>query len=329
MLIKDDISMPEAEYIPTPSFFLNHLFKGVLRTGGFHTFWGREGSGKTTIALRTAAIAQKMGYMPVIIDTEHALDKNRIERDCGIERPYHHIQKNILEDVNDILLPMMREEGSKYFIIIDSINFLIKQQFVNNDDSQGGMAMPARSQTEFCMKVLNELSVNHLIMILAHTTVDLGGNRPAIVGKFAKMVEHTSANIVKLLPSFSTTGSNPATLRAKGDNTIIYQEIFWEIQKSKQGPLKGTKGSYRFYPATATIDSDREIIKLASRLNILDASSQGWLKLDGKSFRESAVVDMLKNDNEFKSDILNQIQTTKGTYIDFLSTSREEENAGG
>ena len=63
-------TMPTHDVIATPSIGLNRALGGGLNTGATHLFWGTPSVGKTTMCFRIIAEAQKLGYRPVIIDSE-------------------------------------------------------------------------------------------------------------------------------------------------------------------------------------------------------------------------------------------------------------------
>ncbi len=292
--IVNDQAMPEPIVIPTPSLQWNHLLGGGLWTDRIHTFWGNSGGGKSTMMLKTMAIAQAMGFTPVIIDSEGTMTREYMAK-CGIDNSdkVYFPHANFLEDIEKEVLPMMREPDSKYVFLFDSINGIIKQQFYDKDDKGGGMALYARSQNELAMKLSGHLNPNHLILFVCQQTVDLSGTMAMTVGKYGNAVEHFSTNIIKIFASGSQK-----TMDRNDDGTIIAHDVLWTITKSKQAPIRGTTGSYKFSPATAGIDNTEEMIDIAGLYGIIDASKKGWYTYKGQSMRKSELAELLSDADE-------------------------------
>ena len=91
--------MPIHEIIPTPSIGLNRALGGGLHTGASHLFWGTPSVGKTTMCFRIIAEAQKLGYRPVIVDSESSYNDEYAIK-CGIDvQDIVVIQSTVVEDI--------------------------------------------------------------------------------------------------------------------------------------------------------------------------------------------------------------------------------------
>ncbi|MGA1256553.1 MAG: hypothetical protein ACO3YX_06010, partial [Candidatus Nanopelagicaceae bacterium] len=91
--------MPTHQVIPTPSLGLNKALGGGLNTGATHLFWGTPSVGKTTMCFRILADAQKLGFRPVIVDSEYSYS-DEYARKCGIDtEDIVVVQSTIVEDI--------------------------------------------------------------------------------------------------------------------------------------------------------------------------------------------------------------------------------------
>lgn len=284
--------LPMHEIIETPSFGLNYALGGGLWTGRFHTFWGNPSAGKSTLSLHTLADAQDKGFTPYIIDSEGSITDAWVEK-CGIKLDNRIVlRRTIVEDILKEVLPAMREEGGRYAFLFDSINTMVAEQFYKNDDSQGGMAMYARSQTFMLQKLANELiaNTNHIVIMVAQQTMDLSGSYPQAAAKIGNATHHWSSNIIK----FYASQAAKSTIRDES-STILDHEVFWTISKSKQRPVIGAKGGFWYNPSNAEIDMRKEVLDLAVKNGVIERAGPyyriGDEKYQGRAKALEAMTD--------------------------------------
>ena len=168
--------MPENEVIPTPSLALNRALGGGLNSGATHLFWCMPSVGKTTMCFRIISQAQKMGYRPVIIDSEYSYSDVYAEK-CGIDiDDVVVIQSTIVEDILKSLVPYLNHPDEKHIFLFDSLSNIIKEEFYDKPDGGKALGLQARSQGYFLQKLVNHLHKEKNIMLfVAHQTVDLSG----------------------------------------------------------------------------------------------------------------------------------------------------------
>ena len=264
LIVKGGEKIPSPEVIPTPSYGMNYILGGGWWTGRVHILWGNPSAGKTTFALYVAAEAQKMGYHLIYIDSEKSATDEWLVK-CGIdinERTY--IQSNKLEDINKHVLPMLREKGSKYIVIVDSINTIVNESFYNKDDNATQIGMYARAQSQMFQKLADVVTVDHMVICIAQQTSVSSGMFFKQAGKFGQVAEHWATNIVRLSTNNSTDDNTKDT-----DGRITARKVTWKFEKSKQKPIVGTLGDYWFSPMNADIDRSREIFHLAVRNKVI------------------------------------------------------------
>lgn len=128
------------EWIPTGNYILNacmsgDLFKGVP-TGRVTTFAGPSSTGKSYLAVSVCREAQKLGYMPIYLDSEGAIDTAFVTRlGCDGEK-FIIKQVNSIKEVSQFVLNICeqfqkaKEEGKevKVILVLDSLGNLTSEK---------------------------------------------------------------------------------------------------------------------------------------------------------------------------------------------------------
>lgn len=279
--------MPVHEVIPTPSIGLNRALGGGLHTGASHLFWGTPSVGKTTMCFRIIAEAQKMGYRPVIVDSESSYNDEYAIK-CGIDvDDIVVIQSTVVEDILKNIYEFLTHPEEKHIFLFDSISNIIKEEFYDKPEGGKAMGLQARSQGFFLQKLVNYLHKERNIMLfVAHQTVDLSGMFAVTKGKMGNTVHHNMHNIVKLFLSMSKS-----EMERDDSNLITSQKATWTIEKSKQTPSIGTAGYYYVLPQEGKIDMDRELIDIAVDSGIIQRKG-AWYTYDDSKWNGLTTIDL-------------------------------------
>jgi len=258
--------MPVHQIIPTPSLGLNKALGGGLNTGATHLFWGTPSVGKTTMCFRIIANAQKMGYRPIIVDSEYSYS-DEYARKCGIDTDdIVVVQSTVVEDILKHLIGYLNHPDEKHIFLFDSLSNIIKEEFYDKPDGGKAMGLQARSQGYFLQKLVNHLHKERNIMLfIAHQTIDLSGMYAVTKAKMGNTVHHNMHNIVKLFLSMSQK-----EMERDESSRITSQRATWTIEKTKQLPTIGTTGYYYVLPELGSIDQNRELIDMAIESNIIE-----------------------------------------------------------
>lgn len=270
--------MPSHEIIPTPSLGLNKALGGGLNTGATHLFWGTPSVGKTTMCFRIIANAQKMGYRPIIVDSEYSYS-DEYARKCGIDTDdIVVVQSTVVEDIMKHLIPYLNHPDEKHIFLFDSLSNIVKEEFYDKPDGGKAMGLQARSQGYFLQKLVNHLHKEKNIMLfVAHQTIDLSGMYAVTKAKMGNTVHHNMHNIVKLFLSMSQK-----EMDRDESSRITSQRATWTIEKTKQLPTIGTTGYYYVLPEKGSIDTSRELIEMAIEYNIIDRRGAWYTYGDSK-----------------------------------------------
>jgi recombination protein RecA len=116
----DDGSLKTFVRIPTGSVALDIALGGGIPEGRFTELVGDYSVGKSTLAVKILANAQKAGYVCALLDAEGTSDKDYLEY-LGVD--VHHLyysRPDGLEEATQLLIDLQRS-GKVHFAVLDSI----------------------------------------------------------------------------------------------------------------------------------------------------------------------------------------------------------------
>jgi recombination protein RecA len=279
--------MPIHDVIPTPSIGLNQALGGGLNTGATHLFWGTPSVGKTTMCFRIMAEAQRMGYRPVIVDSESSYNDAYAEK-CGLDiSDVVVIQSTIVEDIMKNLIGYLTDDKEKHIFLFDSLSNIVKEEFYDKPEGGKAMGLSARSQGYFLQKLVNYLHKERNIMLfVAHQTVDLSGMYAITKAKMGNTVHHNMHNIVKLFLSMSK-----GEMEREENNMITSQRATWTVEKTKQIPTIGATGYYYVLPQMGMIDRKRELIDIAIDMGVI-VRKGAWYAYEDSKWNGLGAIDL-------------------------------------
>jgi recombination protein RecA len=294
-------TMPVHDVIPTPRIGLNRALGGGLNTGATHLFWGTPSVGKTTMCFRIIAEAQKLGYRPIIIDSESSYNDEYAAK-CGIDTSdVVIIQSTVVEDIMKNLIGYLTDDKEKHIFLFDSLSNIIKEEFYDKPEGGKAMGLQSRSQGYLLQKLVNYLHKERNIMLfVAHQTVDLSGMFAVTKAKMGNTVHHNMHNIVKLFLSMSK-----GEMEREENNMITSQRATWTVEKTKQIPTIGATGYYYVLPQEGRIDQDREIIDIAIEMDIIQRKG-AWYNYEESKWNGMGAIEL--TDKQVK-EILKRINS--------------------
>jgi recombination protein RecA len=148
----------EVPVIPTGSLSLDTaLGIGGIPRGRAIEIYGKEASGKTTLALHIAAESQKRGGTVAFIDVEHALDP-KYAKTLGVNTEDLLIsQPNTGEEALEIAEMLVRS-GAVDLITIDSVAALVPKAEIEGEMGDSHMGLRARLMSQALRKLTGVLS---------------------------------------------------------------------------------------------------------------------------------------------------------------------------
>jgi len=135
-----------------------------LPRGRIIEMFGPEASGKTTIALHTAASAQKAGGVSAIIDAEHALSPVWAKK-CGINLERLLVSQPESGEEALEITEMLVRSASVDVIIIDSVAALIPRAEIEGEMGDAHVALQARLMSQALRKLTAAIGKTKTIVI--------------------------------------------------------------------------------------------------------------------------------------------------------------------
>lgn len=181
-IIADNSLGNVSEWISTGSLSLNSIISGNMFNGipcgRITTLMGESGTGKSYIAARTAANAQKQGFEVIWFDSENATSAPFVEN-MGVNiNTLNHLPITTLEDFRNQtyqILDMLEEKhvGEKYMIVLDSLGNLPTEKELrdaeegHNASDMGLRAKIIKSMTRLITAKVAKLNI--AVLLTNHT----------------------------------------------------------------------------------------------------------------------------------------------------------------
>jgi len=172
---------PDKERLPFGYKCLDKLTGGGILRGNFTTIWGSKGTGKTSIAYRMIAEAQKNGLIAAYIDMEKAYDAEWA-KSFGVDtEELIYFACDTAEDTLDIFIKLTKEKVVD-LIVLDSIQSLSPhgEQYEGKGEKEKSlvsdtMALLARKLSQFFRIVTPYVSkAKCAVLLIGQARMDLG-----------------------------------------------------------------------------------------------------------------------------------------------------------
>jgi recombination protein RecA len=152
--------------VPTGIYAVDY---GVIGVGGMPKgriieIFGTEGGGKTTLALRTIASAQRAGGRAAFIDVEHALDPTWAGKNGVIVPELLVSQPDYGEQALDVTARLL-ESMAFDVIVVDSVAALIPKRELEGDFGDSHVGLQARLMSQAMRKLTAIVSRSNCVLI--------------------------------------------------------------------------------------------------------------------------------------------------------------------
>ena len=272
---------------------------GGYPKGRIIEIFGRESSGKTTIAVHAIAEVQKTGGRAAFIDAEHALDPVYAKK-LGVDTDELLLsQPDTGEQALEIVEALVRSEAMS-IIVIDSVAALVPQAEIEGEMGDSHVGLQARLMSQALRKLGGIVNKTNTICIFINQLREkvgvMFGNPETTPGGRALKFYSTVRLDVRRAEQIKV-GSD-----VLGNKTII------KVVKNKVAPPFKTAEVEIMYGEG--ISKTGEIIDIASNLGILDKSG-AWYSYKGEKIgqgKENAKL-VLKNNPALYKEIEEKVRT--------------------
>lgn len=270
---ENDADYHTVEAIPTPSLKLNQC----LRIGGFPVgrvveVFAPEGTGKTTLAIQTAAKAQANGGYVGIINAEYAFDPQYAEAlGLDISRVIVMNPNNgeeAIEMARDLAL-MFKRHNKPSMIVFDSIAALVPKAEIEGDIADANMGLHARLVGKLMRSVTPNLNLTCFVVI--------NQIRMKLGVMFGSPETTPGGNAIKFFASLRLD----VRIREKHDD---YNDVEIKVVKTRFGkPYQSIKTRLVFGKG---FDSVYDMIDVAEDLDIIQKNGGGVYSLNSEKLAQ-------------------------------------------
>lgn len=276
---------------------------GGLPKGRVVEIYGPESSGKTTLALSTAAQAQKAGGTVAFVDAEHALDVSYATK-LGVKVSDMLIsQPDTGEQALEITETLVRS-GAVDVLIVDSVAALTPKAEIEGDMGDSHMGLQARLMSQALRKLTGSINRSQTLVIFINQI------RMKIGVMFGNPETTTGGNALKFYSSVRLDVRRIAGLK-KGEE-IIGNRTIVKVVKNKLAPPFARAEFDLLY--NEGISQSGEILDLALKEGVIEKSG-AWFSFEGEKLGQGrdaarmAIKQQVELRNKIKKS-LKKAQTT-------------------
>jgi recombination protein RecA len=305
--------------IPTGSLSLDSAL-GVwgFPRGRVVELYGKEHSGKTSIALSTIGCAQRAGGKAVFIDVENALDPLFAIKNGANYQELIHVKPKSGDDAMNALdywLKKNTEAGVCLIdvIVVDSVAALVTEGQIDKDIGGADVAVAARLMSQTMRKItpfLGETVVIFINQIREKPGVMFGPTEETPGGKALKFYSSVRCAVGKketlyLMADGSVEGYNDSSKKKIKE---VGRRVTVKIDKNKVAP-KGIAAEFDYVEGVGII-REREIAVVGIDYGIITQAGAFYTLPDGTKAQGFAnLVNAVKDSPALQDSILDQIKT--------------------
>jgi len=254
---------------------------GGLPKGRVVEIYGPESSGKTTLALSTAAQAQKKGATVAFVDAEHALDVSYAKK-LGVKVSDMLIsQPDTGEQALEITETLVRS-GAVDVLIVDSVAALTPKAEIEGDMGDSHMGLQARLMSQALRKLTGSINRSQTLVIFINQI------RMKIGVMFGSPETTTGGNALKFYSSVRLDVRRIASLK-KGEEVIGNRTLVKVVKNKMSAPFARAEFDLLYNEG---ISQSGEILDLAVKEGVIEKSGS-WFSFESKKIaqgRESSRI---------------------------------------
>ncbi len=285
--------------IPTGSLSLDAaLGIGGIPRGRAIEIYGKEASGKTTLALHIASESQKRGGTVAFIDVEHALDP-KYARTLGVNTEDLLIsQPDTGEEALEIAEMLVRS-GAVDLIIIDSVAALVPKAEIEGEMGDAHMGLRARLMSQALRKltgVLSKASTSAIFINQVRQKIGISFGNPYTTPGGMALKFHASVRMDIRRISSLQQGNDSIGIRVKVK--VVKNKLAPPFKEAEFDIMYGTG-----------ISKEGELIDFGQSLGLIDKSG-AWYSYGETSIgqgRENAKI-FLKENPEISEELEGKIR---------------------
>jgi recombination protein RecA len=297
LLVNNNLSNV-TEYIDTGCMPLNAIISGSLYggipKGRITILEGDSGCGKTLMIAKILANAQKMGLMPIILDSECAFDSSTgVNLGLDTSKCGYKLVETVIECRNTIFATLNKilenpELFGKYIFAIDSLGNLNSTKEIEDSEKQktaSDMGTKAKQLKAMLRALTYRLAKTGSTLIVSnHIFVDPSALHPSIVknssgGSGPRYISSVTVQMAAINEKFDKDKGDAKELIPGSKNIIGKRLKMMTIKNRVVPPFLTCKTGIKF---TSGLSKYEGVIELAADLEIIKSAGSVW-HFEGKS----------------------------------------------
>lgn len=296
-MIRKGSEMPPLRTFPTGIPTLDYDLGGGILWGRTVIVAGNAGTGKTSLAYKTLANAQKRGIPGFWFDLEKAFDRDRaIKFGVDIENLYvvnndELTAENVFALLRDTIRTVKGQEDTRAIFIVDSLAGI---QIENMYETDAGHVMAGNAKAiNQSVTVWNILLAENQILFLINELRDT----MAAMGEPDVMPGGRAQEYFSSQTLWTRAGQT-----IKEGTTPVGQEMKWTIKKSRSSPPKEV--GLINYNYRNGFDVSENLVSVALEMKLLEQAGAWFTAPNGERFHgKDKLVAKLMEDSGFMSEL--------------------------
>ena len=289
-----DEQVEDVDVIPTGSIGLDAaLGVGGYPRGRIIEIYGTESSGKTTLAIRAIAEAQKQGGIAAFIDAEHAFDRFYAQK-LGVDVDNLWIsQPDNGEQALEIADQLIRSSAID-ILVVDSVAALTPKKEIEGEMGDSAVGLQARLMSQALRKLTSTISKTNTCCIFINQL------REKIGIMFGNPETTTGGNALKFYASVRLDIRK--TTQVKNGDQVLGNNVRVKVVKNKVAPpFRKAEFEITFGEG---INKAGEIVDLGVEYNIIQKSGS-WFSYNGTKLAQGreATKAMIKDNPELAEEL--------------------------
>ena len=255
--------------------------------------YGKEHSGKTSIALQAAGCCQKMGGTVLFVDVEQALDALFCMKNGCDYGALNHVKPNSGEEAMNIVDYWLKKNCEVGFplvdmIIVDSVAALVTEGQINEEIGKVDIAIGARLLSQTLRKLtpfLTGCAVIFINQMRDKPGVMFGSHEDTPGGRALKYYASVRCNVTKASALYITDKGSIVDYNENNKGKKIREvgrRVKITIEKNKVAPKSGP-AEFDFVESIGIIRS-RELMKISSDYGYVTQNGAHYSLPNGKKF---------------------------------------------